>query len=85
MMAMQHPHTDAQYTIVHRPDASYGIRIEIPAQEPAIVTGFASRSEAEAWIAKHRQRVLAKRSDGPVFKRARDHDRPANQPRSKPT
>jgi hypothetical protein len=57
-MASRHPHADAEYSILTRSDGSFAIRIVIPEQQPALVTGFATRPEAVAWADRHKQRVL---------------------------
>ena len=58
-MASKHPHADAEYFIVRQSDNSYGVKILIPDQQPALVTGFASQADAKAWTDNHKQRVRA--------------------------
>ena len=57
-MAKQHPHANASYRILARNDQSYGVEVVIPDQQPAMVSGLATRSDAEAWIDRHKQTVF---------------------------
>jgi hypothetical protein len=52
-----HPYAEAQYRIVPRPDATFGVEVTIPDAHPTTVTSFASRADAEAWIANHKRQV----------------------------
>ena len=56
-MLGKHPHADATYTIVPQDDGAYGVSVAIPDQQPTLVTGLATLTDAEEWIAGHRQRV----------------------------
>jgi hypothetical protein len=56
-MVLPHPHTDATYRIIRRPDMSFGAEVSIPGQRLATVTGFATEALAEAWVAKHKREV----------------------------
>ncbi len=56
-MAQLHPHAAATYRVIQRPDMSFVAEVNIPGQNPAIVTGFSTEALAEAWIAKHKREV----------------------------
>jgi hypothetical protein len=52
-----HPYAEAQYRIVARPDATFGVEVTIPDAHPTTVTSFATRADAETWIANHKRQV----------------------------
>ena len=56
-MAQIHPHTNATYRIVQRSDKSFGAEVSIPGMLPTMISGFATKALAEAWIAKHKQEI----------------------------
>jgi hypothetical protein len=58
-MARNHPHAEATYQIVTLPVGSFGVKVSIPETHPTTVSTFATRADAEAWIAKHKSRVEA--------------------------
>jgi hypothetical protein len=58
-MMKQHPHANATYRIVARDDQSYDVEVAIPDQQPAMISGLGTLEDAEAWIGRHKQRVLA--------------------------
>jgi hypothetical protein len=56
-MALKHPHAEATYRIVPLKDRTYGVEVSIPDCSPAMVTSFATKKAAEAWIAEHKRQV----------------------------
>jgi hypothetical protein len=58
-MARTHPHAEATYTVVSLEDGTFGVKVAIPETYPATVSPFASKAEAEAWIARHKTQVEA--------------------------
>jgi hypothetical protein len=64
-----HPHAEATYQVIEFGDGSYGVEVGIPGSCPATIKTFASRSDAEAWIARHRERVDAETQSGRWFRR----------------
>jgi hypothetical protein len=56
-MAQQHPHAEATYRVIRRPDMSFGAEVTIPGMYPTTITGFATEAGAEAWITKHKREV----------------------------
>jgi hypothetical protein len=56
-MAQLHPHADATYRVIRRPDMSFGAEVTIPGMNPTVITGFATEALAEAWIAKHKREI----------------------------
>jgi len=64
-MEKRHPYADAAYRVVPQPGKTFGVEVSVPDAHPAKITSFASKTDAEAWIAKHKQLVLR----GPVNRR----------------
>lgn len=62
-MQKVHPYAEATYGVFQQPDKSYGVTIETPETSPASVTPFATRKDAEAWIATHKARVANQAPD----------------------
>ncbi len=56
-MDKTHPHAGAEYELFEQQDGSFGIEVSIPDSRPTRVTGFASRTAAVAWAAKHKADV----------------------------
>jgi hypothetical protein len=63
-MEKRHPHADATYRVIRRADRTFGVEVTIPDTEPTTVTSFATKADAEAWIADHKQRVAGSTSLG---------------------
>jgi hypothetical protein len=63
----KHPHADATYRVVRTADGAYGVEVVIPDSSPALVTRFATKDVAEAWIAEHKRQV----ESGPIGLRGR--------------
>jgi hypothetical protein len=53
----QHPHSEATYRVISRPDRTFGVEVIIPETSPTTVTSFATEADAEGWIAAHKKRV----------------------------
>lgn len=56
---MKHPHSDATYRVISRPDRTFGVEVTIPETSPTTVTSFATEADAEGWIAAHKKLVAA--------------------------
>jgi hypothetical protein len=56
-MAQTHPHADATYRVIERPDKSFAAEVIIPGMYPTLISGFATEDTAHAWIAKHKKDV----------------------------
>jgi hypothetical protein len=63
-MDKRHPHADATYRVLRRDDASFAVEVSIQDTAPTTVSAFATKAEAEAWIAGHKQRVAGATSLG---------------------
>lgn len=57
-MEQKHPHAEAVYRVISLPDNTFGVEVVIPDTEPTTVTSFATAADAEAWIARHKERVV---------------------------
>jgi hypothetical protein len=66
-----HPHAEATYRIVPLKDGAFGVEVVIPETSPTTVTKFATESEAEAWIRRHKSQVQSDALSGPRFRRTR--------------
>ena len=58
---MTHPHADATYRVVAQKDLTYGVEVTIPDTHPTMVTSFATKRDAEAWITKHSKQAESAR------------------------
>jgi poly(3-hydroxyalkanoate) synthetase len=58
-MEKRHPYAEATYRVICRSDRTFGVEVRIPDTEPTTVTSFATKADAEAWIAAHQKRVAA--------------------------
>jgi hypothetical protein len=70
-MARTHPHAEASYTIVELSEGGFGVTVAIPETYPTTVKPFASKEDAEAWIARHRSQVEAGSTSGQWFRKTR--------------
>jgi hypothetical protein len=61
-MEQRHPHADATYRVIQRPDKTFGVEVTIPDTHPTTVTSFATAADAEAWIAAHKQQAAGSHS-----------------------
>lgn len=64
-----HPHAEATYRVIPLDGGAFGVEVSIPDSSPTTVTRFASEAEAEAWIARHRDRVSSEGQSGRWFRR----------------
>ena len=53
----EHPHLGATYKIIRMKDKSYGVEVSIPDAFPAMITGLATKEDAERWIERHRNEI----------------------------
>jgi hypothetical protein len=56
-MERKHPHSDATYRVLEQGDMTFGVEVKIPDTHPTTVTSFASKADAERWIASHKEGV----------------------------
>jgi hypothetical protein len=56
-MARTHPHAEAIYRVIPLKDGTFGVEVVIPETYPTKVSPFATETEAEAWIARHKSQV----------------------------
>jgi hypothetical protein len=56
-MAKSHPHAEATYRVIEIDGGYFGVEVVIPETHPTTVSRFATETEAEAWIARHKSRV----------------------------
>jgi hypothetical protein len=61
-MEKRHPHADATYRVFDRSDGTFGVEVTIPDTQPTMVTSFATKDKAKAWIAAHKRRVACSAS-----------------------
>ena len=61
-MARTHPHAEATYQVISLPGGTFGVKVSIPETYPTTVSTFATKADAEAWIAEHKSRVEAQSS-----------------------
>ncbi|MGA7327212.1 MAG: hypothetical protein WBX25_22680 [Rhodomicrobium sp.] len=57
LMAQQHPYASAAYRVLPQKDKTYGVEVSVFGAYPAMVTSFATKQKAEAWIKEHKRRV----------------------------
>jgi len=70
-MARTHPHAEATYRVIALPGGTFGVEVSIPDAYPTTVSTFATKADAEAWIAKHKSRVEAQSSATGWFRASR--------------
>ena len=58
-MIRPHPQAEATYRVVSRDNGTFDAEIANPETEPALVKGFTSKADAEAWITAQKERVIA--------------------------
>ena len=75
-MARTHPHAEASYRVISRPDGSFGVEVKIPDSYPTTVSPFATETDANAWIDKHKSRVEADSSTNTWFRRQGSRSNP---------
>ena len=64
-----HPHAEATYRVVSLAGGGFGVEVTVPDTFPATVSSFATAEEAEAWIARTRERVQSDNMIGRSFNR----------------
>ena len=67
-MDEHHPHSGATYKIILRKDMTFGVEVTIPGMAPTTVSGFATETDAERWIGKHKEEVAGSNSMRRRFK-----------------
>ena len=70
-MARTHPHAEATYRVISFPGGAFGVEVSIPDAYPTTVSTFATKADAEAWIAKHKSQVKAQSSATGWFRASR--------------
>jgi hypothetical protein len=71
LMARTHPHAEAAYQVISLPGGTFGVKVSIPETHPTTVSTFATKADADAWIAKHKSRVEAQSSASGWFQASR--------------
>jgi hypothetical protein len=65
-----HPYAEAAYRVVELPGGAFGVEVKIPDSNPTTVSSFATEADAEAWIARNKQRVLEQGEPRNPFRRS---------------
>ena len=65
-----HPYAEATYKIVDLPGGAFGVEVKIPESSPATVSRFETEADAEAWIARNKQRVIEQSVPRNPFRRS---------------
>jgi len=68
MAQRTHPHADATYRVIPIEDRAFAVEVTIPETHPAKVSPFATKADAEAWIAEHRRRVQSENEPSRWFR-----------------
>ena len=55
MAQRTHPQPEATYRVIPIDDGAFAVEVSIPERHPAKVSPFATKADAEAWIADHRR------------------------------
>jgi hypothetical protein len=63
-MERMRPYASATYRVVRQSGGAFGVEVTIPETHPTTVTSFATAEAAEAWIARHKERVADVRTSG---------------------
>jgi len=80
MAQRTHHHAEATYRIMPTKDGAFAVEVSIPEQHPATVSPFATKADAEAWIAEHRRRVQSEGQQGSGFRKRGGRARKVEQP-----
>ena len=80
MAQRTHPHADATYRVIPIEDRAFAVEVTIPETRPAKVSPFATKADAEAWIAEHRRRVQSEGQQGSGFRKRGGRPRKVEQP-----
>ena len=62
------PQPEATYRVIPIDDGAFAVEVSIPERHPAKVSPFATKADAEAWIADHRRVQVRTRAE-PWFRR----------------
>jgi hypothetical protein len=65
-----HPYAEATYRVVGLADGTFGVEVKIPESHPTTVSSFATEADADAWIARNKQRVLEQSEPRNPFRRS---------------
>jgi hypothetical protein len=57
MAQRTHPRAEATYRVIPFHDGAFAVEVSITESYPATVSTFATKADAEAWIAERRRRV----------------------------
>lgn len=68
-MPRLHPHAEATYRVLDD-NAGFAVEVTIPDTHPTKVSPFATRDDAETWIADHKRRVEAQTHDRGAWRRS---------------
>jgi len=68
MAQRTHPHAEATYRVIPIEDGAFAVEVTIPETHPAKVSPFATKADAEAWIAEHRRRVQSENEPSRWFR-----------------
>ena len=68
MAQRTHPHAEATYRVIPIEDGALAVEVSIPERHPAKVNPFATKTDAEAWIAEHRRRVQSENEPSRWFR-----------------
>jgi hypothetical protein len=68
MAQRSHPHAEATYRVIPLDDGAFAVELTIPETYPAKVSPFATKADAEAWIAEHRRRVQSENEPSRWFR-----------------
>jgi hypothetical protein len=66
-----HPYAEAVYRVVELRGGAFGVEVKIPEASPTTVSSFETEADAEAWIARNKQRVLEQSEPRNPFRRSR--------------
>jgi hypothetical protein len=63
--------TDVNYRVIHREDDSFAVEVTRPGSLPQMAVGFATETEADAWIARDKRLWRAANPFGTPARRGR--------------
>jgi hypothetical protein len=70
MAQRTHPHAEATYRVIPIGGGAFAVEVSIPTSHPATISAFATKADAEAWIAEHRRRVQSEDAPSRWFRRS---------------
>ena len=68
MAQRSHPHAGATYRVISSGDGAFAVEVSISDKYPAKVSPFATKTDAEAWIAEHRRQVQSENEPSRWFR-----------------